>query len=80
MGVPVIERAIPCAPSPSFNPPFHPTHITHTRARAQERLNRLEAELAEHRNDMALGHTDPATGELVRGSSVQVRMVPFTST
>ncbi|KIY99642.1 peptidase M3A and M3B thimet/oligopeptidase F, partial [Monoraphidium neglectum] len=42
-------------------------------AQLKEELNRLEAELAQERNKMALGIKDPATGEFKACSSVQLR-------
>ena len=41
--------------------------------RMQERLNQLEAELAQSRNKMNLGYTDQSSGEFKRASSVQLR-------
>ena len=39
----------------------------------QERLNQLEADLAQWRNKMQLGYKDPKSGELRKASSVQLR-------
>lgn len=39
----------------------------------QEKLNQLEADLGQHRNQMALGYTDPESGQFEKGSSVQLR-------
>lgn len=39
----------------------------------QEKLNQLEAELGQWRNQMALGYHDPKTGKFEKGSSVQLR-------
>ena len=39
----------------------------------QERLNQLEADLAQWRNKMQLGYKDPNSGELRKASSVQLR-------
>lgn len=45
----------------------------------QEKLNKLEAELGEHRGSMALGYKDPATGEFRKVSSVQLSNTMKTS-
>lgn len=39
----------------------------------QERLNQLEADLAQWRNKMQLGYKDPKSGEFRKASSVQLR-------
>jgi len=39
----------------------------------KDKLNSIEAELAQARNTMNLGYTDPATKEFVKASSVQLR-------
>ena len=39
----------------------------------QERLNQLEADLAQWRNKMRLGYRDPRSGEFRKASSVQLR-------
>lgn len=39
----------------------------------KEKLNQLEADLGQHRNQMALGYTDPESGQFEKGSSVQLR-------
>ncbi|GIL49198.1 hypothetical protein Vafri_5347 [Volvox africanus] len=42
-------------------------------AALKEKINNLEAALAQSRNQMSLGYTDPATGEFKKSSSVQLR-------
>eukprot|EP00877_Chromochloris_zofingiensis_P006150 jgi/Chrzof1/1789/Cz10g21060.t1 len=51
------------------------TYITEdqTAIELKEKLNQLEAKLAENRNKMNLGYTDPVSGEYKRASSVQLR-------
>ena len=39
----------------------------------QEKLNQLEADLGQSRNQMALGYTNPNTGKFEKASSVQLR-------
>ena len=39
----------------------------------QEKLNQLEADLGEWRNQMALGYTNPQSGKFEKASSVQLR-------
>lgn len=39
----------------------------------QEKLNQLEADLGEWRNQMALGYTHPQSGQFEKASSVQLR-------
>ena len=39
----------------------------------QEKLNQLEADLGEWRNQMALGYLNSKTGKFEKGSSVQLR-------
>ena len=39
----------------------------------QEKLNQLEADLGEWRNQMALGYTNPTSGKFDKASSVQLR-------
>ena len=50
----------------------HRTHSSSSCPAAQEKLNRLEAELGEHRGAMALGYKDPAGGDFRKVSSVQL--------
>ena len=45
----------------------------------QEKLNKLEAELGEHRGSMALGYKDPASGDFRKVSSVQLSNTMKTS-
>ena len=39
----------------------------------QEKLNQLEADLGQWRNQMALGYSNPKTGQFEKASSVQLR-------
>lgn len=39
----------------------------------QEKLNQLEADLGQSRNQMSLGYTNASTGKFVKASSVQLR-------
>ena len=39
----------------------------------QEKLNQLEADLGQWRNQMALGYNNPKTGQFEKASSVQLR-------
>ena len=39
----------------------------------QEKLNQLEADLGQSRNQMSLGYTNPSTGKFMKASSVQLR-------
>ncbi len=48
-------------------------------ATAQAKLNALEAELAQSRNVMKLGYTDPDSGKYVEASSVLLRNLARTS-
>jgi len=45
----------------------------------KEKITKLEAELAQSRNNMSLGYTDPETKEFVKGSSVLLRDIMRTS-
>lgn len=49
------------------------TLATENSVTVQEKLNQLEADLGEWRNQMALGYHDPKTGKFEKGSSVQLR-------
>ncbi len=56
-----------------------PTAKSASEGAAQAKLNALEAELAQSRNGMKLGYTDPDTGAFVAASSVLLRNLARTS-
>lgn len=48
-------------------------HMSTLAISLQEKLNQLEADLGEWRNQMALGYTNPQSGKFEKASSVQLR-------
>ena len=61
-----------CLPSAPARSPANGIRTDAHRRRHTHKTNSLEAELAQERNRMRLGVTDPATGEFKAASSVQV--------
>jgi len=74
MSATVLQGALRCSCMPSMPP----AKSARERA-AQAKLNALEAELAQSRNGMKLGYTDPDSGAFVAASSVLLRNLARTS-